>query len=86
MSRCESETRKRWDERMADRESLENWAAQRGVIIETTRIGHAAKVTAVDPVTLKEVSLTGPSNYDMRALGLMAARKLRYVLDKEGKR
>jgi hypothetical protein len=52
------------------------------VIIEFHRIGNAVKVTAVDPESLVEVSIVGPSGAGEEILKRTAIRKLEYVLDK----
>ena len=54
----------------------------REILIEIMIIGAYAKVTAIDPVTGTEVSLTGPANADERTLKDAARRKLDFVLKK----
>jgi hypothetical protein len=50
------------------------------VLIEFHQLGHAVKVTAVDPATLTEVSIIGPVNAPQTQLERTAIAKLRYVL------
>lgn len=49
-------------------------------LLEFHRIGNSVKVTAVDPVSLIEVSIVGDPNAGETALAHAAGRKLRYVL------
>ncbi|MEE8272166.1 MAG: hypothetical protein V3R98_10615 [Alphaproteobacteria bacterium] len=53
---------------------------EREVLLEFMRIGNAVKVTAVDPVTLTEVSIQGPATSTEAALTRAAVAKLAYVL------
>jgi len=55
-----------------------------GYIIEFHRVGNAVKVTAMDPVTLTEVSIVGPHNVGDTELTRVVVRKLEYVLAKRG--
>jgi hypothetical protein len=57
-------------------------ANEQGYIIEFHRIGNAVKVSAIDPVTLTEVSLMGPSGAGEAELTRLVVRKLEYVLAK----
>ena len=50
------------------------------VLLEFHQIGAVVKVSAVDPATLTEVSISGPASAGEAALGQAAIRKLRYVL------
>ncbi len=50
------------------------------VILEFIRVGNAVKVSAVDPVTLTEVSIVGDPAVGEEMLTLIAVRKLNYVL------
>jgi Domain of unknown function (DUF6898) len=50
------------------------------VLLEFHRVGAVVKVTAVDPVSLTEVCISGPASAGQSALGQAAIRKLRYVL------
>ena len=54
------------------------------VIIEFHQIGSSVKVSAVDPVTLREVSIVGSATAGEEALTRAAIRKLKYVLKKNG--
>ena len=56
--------------------------ALKEVIIEFHRIGNSVKVTAVDPVSLVEVSIVGPPDAGEETLKRTAVRKLEYVLNK----
>ena len=53
------------------------------VIIEFQQIGSAVKVSAIDPATLREVSIVGSPRAGEEALKRAAIRKLMYVLDKK---
>jgi hypothetical protein len=50
------------------------------VLLEFHQIGAVVKVSAVDPVSLTEVCISGPASAGEAALGQAAIRKLRYVL------
>ena len=52
-------------------------------LLEFRRIGNAVKVSAIDPVTGTEVSITGPASIGEAELSLNACNKLRYVLRKK---
>jgi hypothetical protein len=54
--------------------------ARQGVIFEITRIGGSMKMTAIDPVTLVEVSVVGPAHWDESTLRRNAMRKLEAAL------
>ncbi len=54
------------------------------IIIEFHRVGRSVKVTAIDPITLTEVSIVGPANAGDTLLSRNAVRKLKYVLAKTG--
>ncbi|MGF1611638.1 MAG: hypothetical protein ACFCUQ_19710 [Kiloniellales bacterium] len=54
--------------------------AQREVILEFHQVGAYVKVSAVDPVTLTEVSIVGDPAAGEAALTQAAIRKLDYVL------
>lgn len=56
----------------------------RNVILEFQTIGSSVKVTAIDPVTLVEVSIVGSAAAGEQALGRLAMRKLEYMLAKRG--
>lgn len=55
------------------------------VLIEFRRIGHAVKVSAVDPQSGTEVSIVGPASASEQELTTNAVRKLKYVLAKTAK-
>mgnify|MGYP003653570238 FL=1 len=63
---------------MADRKLNE-------VLYEMIPNGRFMKVTAVDPVSLVEVSIVASPNTPMAVLKLNARRKLEYVLNKREK-
>lgn len=63
---------------MADRKS----EGGKEVLLEFQRIGNAVKVVAVDPESLIEVTIMGPSGAGEEALTRVAVRKLEYVLKK----
>lgn len=56
----------------------------REVIIEFHRVGSYVKVSAVDPVSLTEVSIVGDPATGEKALTDAAIRKLEYVLSRGG--
>lgn len=56
-----------------------------GYIVEYVRVGKSVKVTAVDPVSLREVSMVSSPRVTRRQLAALAVRKLEYVLAREGK-
>jgi len=51
-----------------------------GAIIQIVRVGKAAKATAIDPVTLVEVTVLGPANASDAILRDLAMRRLESVL------
>ena len=55
-------------------------ASRDGYLIEFHRIGHAVKVSAVDPASLVEVSIVGTPSAGEEELTRVAVRKLQYVL------
>lgn len=55
---------------------------EEGIIVEFIALGGSVKVTAIDPVSLREVSIVGPVHAPRRELARLAARKLRYVLSR----
>ena len=57
---------------------------EEGYIIEFHRVGNAVKVTAMDPVTLTEVSMVGAAGVGDTELTRLVIRKLEYVLAKRG--
>ncbi|VAV98868.1 hypothetical protein MNBD_ALPHA01-156 [hydrothermal vent metagenome] len=54
-----------------------------GFIIEFIQIGTSVKVSAVDPVSGREVSIVGPSTATRGYLSQVAVNKLKYVLSRE---
>jgi len=54
-----------------------------GYIIEFVPMGNSVKVTAMDPVTLTEVSIIGPRTAGQEELQRNVLNKLQYVLTKE---
>lgn len=61
-------------------------AQRRSYLVEFQAIGASVKVSAIDPVTLLEVSIVGPSNASEAALSRVAVRKLEYMLRKRTER
>jgi len=61
-------------------------ARLREVLFEFHQVGDYVKVSAVDPVTLTEVSIVGSAHVGQHELERIAANKLRYVLEKEDRR
>jgi hypothetical protein len=55
-----------------------------GYIIEFHQVGNAVKVTAMDPVTLTEVSIVGAPSAGDKDLTRLVVRKLEYMLAKRG--
>ena len=53
------------------------------IIIEFHQIGNSVKVSAMDPVTLTEVSIVGPANAGEEVLKRNVLRKLEFVLAKK---
>ena len=54
----------------------------REIIFEITRMGDYVKVSAVDPVTMVEVSVVGPSRGSIEAVKSVAVRKLRRAIER----
>ena len=52
--------------------------------VEYFQVGQHLKVSAVDPVTLTEVSVVGTTRMSRDALSKLAVRKLEYVMEKRG--
>ena len=52
-------------------------------LIEYQIVGRSVKVSAVDPVTLTEVSIVGPLSAGRMELQRNAVRKLKYVLARD---
>ncbi len=58
--------------------------AGREVILEFHQIGQIVKVTAMDVVSLTEISIQGPANAGQEMLKRNAVKRLAYVLRKNG--
>lgn len=52
------------------------------VIMEFVTIGKSVKVTAFDPVSMKEATVIGSAKATRKELTQLAIRKLEYVLNK----
>ncbi len=52
-------------------------------LIEYRVVGNSVKVSAVDPVTLTEVTIVGPLSAGKEELMRNAVNKLKYVLEKQ---
>lgn len=52
-------------------------------IIEFIAVGNSMKVTAIDPVSLKEAAIVAPIGASREESAQLAVRKLQYLLDKE---
>lgn len=61
-------------------DSLKN----REIIIEFFSVGQIVKVSAMDAVTLTEISIQGPKNAGEVVLKQNALKRLEYVLKKKG--
>ncbi|MBI2236056.1 MAG: hypothetical protein HYU60_03725 [Magnetospirillum sp.] len=55
----------------------------RQVLFEFTRIGNTVKVTALDSISLVEVSVIGPATASQAQMKTAALRKLDYMLAKK---
>ena len=55
------------------------------IIIEFIQVGAYVKVTAVDPVSLVEVSIVGDPSASRNTLERTAIKKLRFILSKRQK-
>ncbi|MDA1309898.1 MAG: hypothetical protein O2985_09865 [Proteobacteria bacterium] len=58
---------------------------ENGVIVEFVKVGSYVKVSAVDPVSMIEVSIVGNPMSGEAMLTRTAIRKLKYVMEKRGK-
>lgn len=56
----------------------------REVIIEYHPVGTAVKVSAMDTITMTEVTIQGPASAGEHTLKQNVLKKLAYVLEKEG--
>lgn len=52
-------------------------------IVEFQQHGASVKVSAIDPVTMTEVSIVGPSSIGQEELKRTALQKLHYVMNKK---
>ena len=52
-------------------------------LVEFIQIGSSVKVSAIDPVSGREVSIVGPASASRTQLSQVAVNKLKYVLAKE---
>ncbi len=52
-------------------------------LVEFIQIGSSVKVSAVDPVSGREVSIVGPVSASREQLARVAINKLKYVLSRE---
>ena len=57
--------------------------ARQPYLIEFVRVGKTVKVSAIDPVTMIEVSMVGPANAGPETPKRNAVRKLEYVIEKK---
>ncbi len=57
--------------------------ADHDIIIEFRQVGSYVKVSAIDPITLTEVSIMGPLHESRERLKATAVQKLHYVLNKK---
>jgi hypothetical protein len=53
------------------------------ILIEFIMQGNVVKVTAIDAASGVEASIVGPANAPKEALSMAAARKLKYVMEKQ---
>lgn len=54
-----------------------------GTIIETIQVGNSMKVTAIDPVTMREASVIVPAHTSRSEMINLAVKKLQYVQQKD---
>ncbi len=52
-------------------------------LVEFIQVGSSVKVSAIDPVSGREVSIVGPATASRDQLTRVAVNKLKYVLSKE---
>ncbi|PCI50487.1 MAG: hypothetical protein COB49_03675 [Alphaproteobacteria bacterium] len=52
-------------------------------LVEFIQVGSSVKVSAIDPVSGREVSIIGPATASRSQLTRVAVNKLKYVLAKE---
>jgi hypothetical protein len=53
-----------------------------GIIFEIIRMGDYVKVSAIDPVTMVEVSVVGPSKGPISVVKQVAVQKLRRAIER----
>ncbi|MDX1975293.1 MAG: hypothetical protein SFT92_06415 [Rickettsiales bacterium] len=56
---------------------------EQGYIVEFVTIGRSVKVTVIDPVSLKEVSMMGARGVSKDELIRLAVRKMHYVIERD---
>ncbi|HEY4136304.1 MAG TPA: hypothetical protein VGO34_13940 [Alphaproteobacteria bacterium] len=61
-------------------------SGEREAIIEFHRVGNAVKVSAVDPVSMTEVSIVAPATLGQRLMSANVLRKLDYVMARAAER
>ena len=54
-----------------------------GYIVEFLVVGKAVKATAIDPVSMREVSVVGGTRNSKKELSNLAVRKLEYVMNRD---
>jgi len=52
-------------------------------LVEFVQVGSSVKVSAIDPVSGREVSIVGPATATRTHLTQVAVNKLKYILAKE---
>ena len=62
-----------------------NEQRRKSYLVEFQVIGSSVKVSALDPVTLHEVSIVGPANAPEAELSRLAVQKLEHMLRKRTK-
>jgi len=55
---------------------------RQGYIIEYRKVGNSVKVSAIDQVTLTEVSIIASPSLSRKDMAAMAIKKLHYVMGK----
>ncbi len=63
--------------------TMEDEPDKESYIVEFVRIGTALKVIAIDPVSLREVSMIGNPRLSRKHLAKKAVEKLKYVIEKD---
>jgi hypothetical protein len=59
--------------------------APREILIECVKVGTSVKVTAMDAATGTEVTFQAPFNAGQSTIKRIAADKIKYVLERQGK-